>query len=344
MERVYVGCDAASTSFHWKGKDLAGAVVIDRRFTMGERELIEAVEATSGREVWVHLEASELAGWIRTVLRGRVARVVVSNPKASAWIAKDPRKNDRLDAEKLADQLRLGLAERHEVYYSDDQDRMVFKQLVQHYDQVTGQEVRLKLKIKARLRALGILVRGERVYGPDGRREILKGVSSAAASAAIGQLYDLLDSTLKVQADALRLMRRESQKYPEVALLDTAPGVGLIGACRFVGYIQTPHRFSSKRKLWRYCRLGVAQRSSDGKPLGPQCLDRNGLGALKDMSRKAFNGAMRTREDNGFKRAFRETLGRTSNETHARLSTQRKIVSVLRAMWKEGKEYQGDKG
>ncbi|MCA1603047.1 MAG: IS110 family transposase [Acidobacteria bacterium] len=109
--------------------------------------------------------------------------------------------------------------------------------------------------------------------------------------------------------------------------------MGPIGACRFSAYVQTPHRFSSKRKLWRYCRLSVSFRSSDGKPLRYPKLDRAGCGRLKDVSRKAFEAARQTKEGNSFKRAYSEALERTHNETHARLSVQRKIVSTLRAMW-----------
>jgi transposase len=54
-------------------------------------------------------------------------------------------------------------------------------------------------------------------------------------------------------------MTRMAKQFPEIALFQQVPGVGVIGACRFSGYIQTPHRFSSKRKLWRYCRLGISQ-------------------------------------------------------------------------------------
>jgi len=110
----------------------------------------------------------------------------------------------------------------------------------------------------------------------------------------------------------------------------------LIGAARFSASIQTPDRFSSKRKLWRYCRLGITERSSDGKRLGPKRLDHTGLGRLKDVSRKAFISALHTRSDNAFKRSYQRALARTHNATHARLTTQRKILAVLRAMWKGG--------
>ncbi len=117
-----------------------------------------------------------------------------------------------------------------------------------------------------------------------------------------------------------------------------------MSAARFVGYIQEPGRFRNKRKLWRYCRLGITDRSSDGTPLGRKRLDPNGNGRLKELSRTVFLGAMRSREDNRFKRAHQATLEGTHDKTHARLSTQRKILATLWAMWKGGTEYQDDKG
>ena len=105
----------------------------------------------------MHLEASELAGWIRRILQGRVARVVIIHATTNAWIAKDPRKRDSVDAFRLAELLRLGRM--HEVYYPEEEHRAVFKQLVQHYDDVVAQQIRPKLKIKACLRAQGVIVR-----------------------------------------------------------------------------------------------------------------------------------------------------------------------------------------
>ncbi len=339
MARIYVGLDMGSCGFHQVAMDRERVVLKDRKFDTTEANLIRAFEDLSG-EIHVHLEAGELAAWVRRVIKERVTRVVVGHPKTSAWIGKDPLKRDRLDAFKLADQVRTGQV--HEVYYTDDDQRAVFKQLIQHYDDVTGQEVRLKNKIKAALRGQGVIPKGREVYTAEGRDRFVSAIPCAAAREAIAQLYGLLDVTLKTQKDALALLKRESKKYSEVALFDGVPGVGVVSSCRFSAYIQTPHRFSSKRKLWRYCRLGITDRQSDGKPLGRQSLDWNGNGRLKEMSRTVFNGAMHQNGDNLFKRTYRGALQRTHNQTHARLTTQRKILAVLLAMWKGGTPYQDE--
>jgi transposase len=257
--------------------------------------------------------------------------VVCSHPRDNAWIAKDNDKCDRVDAYKLADLLRLNRFK--EVHYAPDQPRRNFKQLVQHYDELTAHQARWKTKLKARLRMQGVIVTGERLFSSSGRKAVLAKLASRDLRTAITQIYEILDQSVAAQQQARLLMLRAAQAFPEIKLLRTVPGVGPIGACRFSAYIHTPNRFSSKRKLWKYCRLSVSHRSSNGKPLRRPKLDYSGCGRRKDVSGKAFDVAQRLRSDNGFKRTYQRALEATHDKTHARLTVQRKIVSTLRVIW-----------
>jgi len=330
MERVYVGLDLGSSSFQQVGLNEGGVIKEQRELRTSEANLIKAFADLEG-ELHVHLEAGELAPWAVSIITPLVQRVVCSHPQTNAWIAKDADKSDRLDAFKLADLLRLNRFK--EVHYPPQQSRREFKTLVQHYDELTQQQARLKTKIKARLRMQGVIVRGEQLFSATGRKAVLAAVKSVAVRTAISQLYAVLDQSLESQTEARLLMRRAAQAFPEIRIFETAPGVGPIGACRFSAYIHTPQRFSSTRKLWKYCRLSVSHRSSNGKPLRRPRLDHNGCGRLKDVSRKAFDAALRSKTDNAFKRAYQRALANTHDATHARLTVQRKIVSTLRAMW-----------
>jgi len=328
MEIVYVGLDLGSSNFQQVALNHEGVSRVNRDYSTSEANLVKAFSDLKG-EIHVHLEAGELAPWAASVIAPLVTRVVCSHPKDNAWIAKDADKCDRIDAYKLAELLRLNRFK--EVHYAPDQRRRNFKQLVQHYDELTGQQARLKTKIKARLRMQGVIVTGERLFSSKGRQEVLARVESRDLRTAISQLYEVLDQSVAAQEQARLLMLRAAQAFPEIRIFRTAPGVGPIGACRFSAYIHTPSRFT--RKLWKYCRLSVSHRSSNGKPLRRPRLDRSGCGRLKDVSRKAFEVAMRSQKDNGFKRAYQRALETTHDKTHARLTVQRKIVSTLRAMW-----------
>lgn len=337
MNKVYVGLDLGSSQCQLVALTAAGQLLSQQRFATSESNLRRAVMQLEG-EVHVHLEAGELAVWSCEVIKPLVARVVIGDPRHNAWIAKDPNKNDRIDGYKLADLLRLGRV--HEVYYEADQSRRAFKLLVQHYEDLVREQTRLKNKLKSRLRVQGLIRRGQRVYSEQGRQQTLAEINSPQLRQTLEQLYQLLEQTSAQRQASERLLAQAAKQFPEIARFREVPGVGLICAARFCAYLQTPYRFSSKRKLWRYARLGVAQQSSDGKALTRPRLDKtSGCGALKDVSRKIFEAALRRKADNAFKRAYQASLLRTHHPTHARLSVQRKIIAVLRAIWISGAHY-----
>jgi transposase len=337
VAKLYVGLDLGSRHIEQVVMRLHGKVVKRKRFATSEINLREAFADLKG-EVHVHMEAGELAPWVREVIKPYTKSITISHARDNAWIAKDPNKGDRIDAFKLADLLRMNRVT--PVYYAEDPARRDFKLLVQHYDDLTAQEVALKAMIKSRLRTQGVIVHSAAPFTEQGCKQVLARVSSAPIRNAIRQLYKVLVHTLEVRDQALRAMVKAGRRFPEIKLFqDGVPGIGPIGACRFSAYVQTPHRFSNKRKLWRYCRLGISYRSSDGKLLAHPKLDRAGCGVLKDVARTAFRAAMASKDDNQFKRAYEQALERTHNETHARLTVMRKIVSVLRAMWLTNSQY-----
>ncbi len=339
MTTFYVGLDLGSTFCYQCVMKPDGSIVRSRPVATSEQSLRSAFEGLDG-ELLVHTEAGELAFWVADVIKPFVKQVIISHPRTLAWIAKDALKNDKLDARKLADLLRFNLV--HKVHLPPQQSRRTFKQIVRHYDEATRAQAKLKAKLKARLRCQGIIRRDGKVFDADERKAVLASIADDYLKEMFEQFYKTLDTLVADRAAAKQLMLEAAKQFPEVKLLQSAPGVGIIGACRFVAYIQTPHRFSNKRKLWRYCRLGITKRSSDGKLLAHPRLDINGCGSLKDVSRKAFEAAVRCEKNNSFKRAFEQSLANTGDKIHARLTVQRKIVACLRAMWLNNQPYDED--
>ena len=134
MNKVYVGLDLGSSSFQQAALNHEGTKIMNRSFTTSEANLRRAFANLRG-EIHVHLEAGELAPWAAAIIGPLVKRVVCSHPKDNAWIAKDADKCDCVDAYKPAELLRLNRFK--EVHYAPD-TRRNFKQLVQHYDELTG--------------------------------------------------------------------------------------------------------------------------------------------------------------------------------------------------------------
>jgi transposase len=133
-------------------------------------------------------------------------------------------------------------------------------------------------------------------------------------------------------------MGQLGQKFPQTARLDTMPGVGRIGAHVFVAYLQEPSRFETPPQLFRYCRLGIRDRSSDGKPLGYEQLDRCGHGVPKAISYRAWMAAMKRRQG-PIDESYVTSLKRTGDAVHARLNTQRKVRHTLLVLWESQPEF-----
>lgn len=330
QQSIFVGLDLGSNHCQQTVLNADGSFVSSRSIPTSEFHLRKAF-ASLGKQASVHLEASELAAWVSSIISPLVAQVVVSHPRSMAWIGKDFLKDDSIDARKLAELLRLNQV--HPVYYETLESRRSFKYLVTHYEQLAHDQARLKAKIKARLRTFGIIRQDSHLFSKNGQTQLLDSISELPLKQMITQSFAVLNQMLVTQQQAKQAMIEFSKQFPEVRLLQTAPGVGIITACKFVAYLQTPKRFANKRQLWRYCRLGVTRRESNGKRLSYPRLDRSGVGSLKDVSRKIFEAALRTKKDNLFKRAFETSLAQSKNKVHARLSTQRKILAALRAMW-----------
>ena len=150
QESIYVGLDLGSSVCQQTVLGADGVRRFSRVVATSEKGLREAFERLNGGDVRVHMEAGELAGWVGSVIRPLVSEVVVSHPRSLAWISKDSVKDDKIDAGKLAELLRLGRV--HEVYREEDNNRRTFKHLVTHHEQISREQARQKSKIKARLR------------------------------------------------------------------------------------------------------------------------------------------------------------------------------------------------
>jgi transposase len=333
---AYLAIDVHSRRCVLGHMDFDGTFIGNKTFPTSEENIIEALKALKAKEKYLALEESNLAYWAAQVARPHVTEVICSDPKENALIYRSANKRDKVDTQKLCRLLRLGELKR--VYHPEDDDRAIFKGAVQHYIDLRDQQVVLKNKIKAMYRHWGVIdVAGEAVYGNKGRHDYLRKLKHLHIRNQLHRLYFLMDETESMQKKALKAMKQMGRKYPEIKEFKRIPGIGEILAHIFDAFIQTPERFANKRQLWRYCRLAITDRSSDGKPLGFKRLDRSGVSELKSLAYQAWLSAMKS--DNEVRRFHSNSFRRTLSRVHARLNTQRKILAVMYGMWKRGEAY-----
>jgi len=341
MTTAYLGLDLHANSSTLGVMSEDGTYEGHEQFPTAESELIPRVSSIEARKKRLAVEANELSRWAARTLAPYVDRVLVCDARENFLISRDGRKNDVSDAYNLCRLLRLG--ELREVYQSADDHRSVFKASAQHYLDCRDRQVVLKQKIKAAFRRWGILdLEGQQVYSPAGRFDYLEQIAQPEIACQLKRLYQLLDGAVQAQAEAKKQMLRLGERYPEIKAFREVPGIGPIGSHLFDAFIQTPDRFSTRQKLWRYCQLSVRSQTSDGKALGHEELDPNGRSELKQVSYRACIAALR-QGDNAVATFFEQSLRRTGDSTHARLNTQRKILATLRALWKSGSNYHPEK-
>jgi transposase len=316
--------------------DFNGNFKGNKVFTTSEKNITHFLEAVKARNKYLAIEEGTLTYWVAQVARPYVTEVITCDPRENALIYRGSNKRDKVDTHKLCRLLRLG--ELKEVYHPESDERAIFKAAAQHYIDLRDQVVALKQKIKAMFRHWGLIdVFGEAIYSIRGRDEYLNQIKHVAIYNQLIRLYQVLDVTEAMQELALKEMKRLGRKYPEIREFKKISGIGDVGAHIFDAFIQTPHRFAHKRQLWRYCQLGVTDRSSDGKPLGYKRLDRSGISELKALTYRAWMSCMKG--DNEVKRFYLNSLQRTHSRVHARLNTQRRIIAVMYGLWKRGEAY-----
>ena len=308
----------------------------NRCFITSENNITDALKAVKAKKKYLVMEAGPLANWVAQTASDYVTRVFISDPRENALIYKSSVKYDKIDTKKMCRLLRLN--EFKEVYRPESDQRAIFKAAVQHYLDLGHQLTALKNKIKAMYRQWGVIdIFTKSVYSTSGRDKFLKQLNHHPIYLQLKRLYDLMDHTAAIKDDAEKSMIALGRNYPEIKEFKKITGIGPVGAHTYDAFIQTPHRFARRNRMWKYCRLGVTDRSSDGKQLGYKRLDKSGIGELKALSHRAFMVAMKS--DNEVKRFYLQSLQRTHNHKHARLNTQRKILCVMLSIWKKGQAY-----
>ncbi len=333
---AHLSMDLHTKHFTLGDMDYDGSFRGNIELSISEKNIIHAVKSIKAKEKYLTIEAGTLTYWAAQVANPFVTQVITCDPRENALIYKSPYKKDKVDTRKLCKLLRLG--ELHHVYQPENDDRAIFKAAAQHYIDLRNQLTRVKQKIKAMYRHWGIIdVFTDAVYSNSGRDEYLGQVKHFPVREQLLRLYYLMDQTEAMRKSSLKSMKQLGRKYAEIREFVKIPGIADINAHIFDAFIQTPDRFAKRSRLWKYCRLSITDRSSDGKQLGFKRIDRSGIGELKALSYRAFMAALKG--DNEVKRFYLDSLQRTHDRKHARLNTQRKILAVMYSIWKKGAAY-----
>ena len=343
MKTYYVGMDVHRASIMIVVLNGAGKMVMQSVIEVGAERVRGFLKQLRGK-VYVTFEEGTQAHWLHDVVRPLVSEVVVCDPRHNKLL-QSGNKNDRVDAQKLAELLRNGSL--RAVYHGDHGVRTL-KELVRSYDCLVSDMTRVMNRLKAIYRGRAIACGGHEIYRPDRRQQWLAKLSEPGAKQRAGFLYEQLGALKLLRQKAKLAMVKEARGQAAYAWLMSVPRLGAVSVAQLIAVVGTPHRFRSKQQFWTYVGLavvtcssadhevvnGVLRRSS--KPLATRGLNRNHNHLLKRVFKNAASSACHS---GPFKAGYDVRVGRGMAASLARLTIARQLAATTLAIWKRGEQF-----
>ena len=316
-------------------------VVIRDRVSTDIRSLREFLTTLSGRKIMV-IEEGPMSGWLYRNLRSDVDRFVVCDPRRNKAIYDDGDKTDPIDAADLAGLCRSGHI--REVYHTTNEDRLALKEVVALYHDRVKDAVRQINKLRASCREHGIRIPSKALKNPKDRREWLKELGSPALARRLGILWIGFDAVARQVGMAKRELARRAKKFPMIGHWQELPGIGLIRAVTLYAYLDTPWRFGTPKKLWKYCGIGLKRTASGTDKKGrPKAGYVHMFRKVNRKLKAAIQGAALSatgQGNNPFADYYYRMVQDGMASSNARHAVARKLLTVMWGMWKTSSRYE----
>ena len=343
----YIGMDVHKEAIVIAVLDGSGKQVMETILETKASSILQFIHGLRG-ELHVTLEEGTWAAWLYDLLEPEVEQVLVCNPRRNALL-KEGNKGDKVDARKLAELLRTGMV--RAVYHGENGLRTL-RELGRSYQAISKDLTRVMNRLKALYRGWGIPCAGTQVYAPRYRQEWLNKIPQAGVRRRAELLYQQLDGLQALRRKVRPEFLAESRKQKAAKLLRQIPCIGPIRAALLIAFMQTPHRFRSKRQLWTYSGLGIETHDSaqfrfvDGqlqrskKPQQLRGLNQNHNHEMKEIFKGAATSA--SCGTGPFHDFYAALLAKGMRPEMARLTLARKIAAIALTLWKKGARFDAE--
>jgi transposase len=334
--RSYCALDLHHSHTVFEAQTGSGCIYLHRDMPTEPRYLIEATKLVRGPKL-VLLEEGAMADWAFRVLKPYATEVLVSDPRRNHLITQDGDKTDHVDPGKLIELYRSGSI--RAVYHPDRQSIMDLRGWVWSYHDQVDLVIAAKNKIKALLRMMGVAYGVQEVYCPTARAAWLEQLPRRSVRDRMQLLYGNLDDLAGRRDQMHQRLCRIAHRHPVAKRFLAVPGYGPVRALTFLVMVDTPFRFSSPQKLWKYSGLGLRREQSGDPALERRYPPVQYNRRLKKVARGAMETVLRVADGNPFEVVYRHLLAQGLRDGLARLTVARKLLSVPWGMWKGGTDY-----
>lgn len=329
----YVGLDVHKKTISYCVKLADGRIVSEG--TVAARRIEMTAWAQQLPTPWMGaLEATLFTGWIYDFLLPFAAALKVAHPAMLKAIAASKKKNDRVDARKIADLLRCDLLP---VCYTAPSDLRELRRVLRYRNLLVTEAVRMKNKTSGLLMEVGAEYNKEKLHRRGYFSDLLKTVENVPNS--VLELLQLSRGATELFEAAQRRLVAGLCRHPKlqerVRRLRSIPGVGEILALTWALEVGEPERFHSIGHAVSYCGLTSALDSSAGKDRrGPISKQRN-----KHLQTILIEAAKVGPIWNPVLAAVHERELARGNRNRATLAVARKLVAYLLAVDRSGKPF-----
>jgi transposase len=329
---MFVGLDVHKRMTVAKFVSEEGEVVRTEKFLTTLEELDRFAESLEEGDS-VALEASTSGMFVYERLEGRGLEVMVAHPAQVQAIASAVVKTDDIDAETLAQLMRLKYLPLAHIPSAEKRDLRV---LVRHRMSLVRLRTQVKNKIHALLTREGIKSPYSDAFGVGGIKHLRSLCLRSSRQHALNQLIDLLEFLNNQIEDTREVLENNAAALPEVRYLTSLPGIGTYGALVLIAEIGDIERFPSPKPLISYAGLHPKV-SQSGESTRHGHINRKSNSLIRWILVQAAHHAVK--KDNRFQRTYQRLIERKPKQIALTATARTMLESVYWVLTKK-QEYQ----
>ena len=322
----FIGLDVHKKTISYCVKDAAGHVHREGKIGSTRRELDAWIQMLPQPRMMA-MEATIFTGWIYDYLLPHAEEVKVAHPLMLRAIAASKKKNDRIDAGKIADCLRCDFLPECHMASTEIRDR---RRTLRYRNLVIRQMVQMKNRVSGLLMESGVSYDKQRLHKMGYFTELFS--TNEEISDSIRPLLRLGREHIlrgqRLDRALISSLERDPLLSERLRRLRTIPGVGPITALTWALEIGDYTRFQSVKEAISYCGLCSAEKSSADKVMRmPISKQRN-----KHIQHVLVEAAKLAPRYSHELALLREKEIQRGNKNRATLAVARKLVAYMLAV------------
>ena len=336
LNGLTVGVDLGDQWSNYCILGLSGETLAEGQLGTRREEVTEFFQGLAISRVVI--EVGTHSAWVQEVIAGLGHEVLVANPRMMEGAKRRRRKNDRIDAGKLA---RLGRVDPKSLYPIRHRSSQVRKDLLvlRARDALVASRTELINTVRALVKTMGARLSScsSEVFWKKADMEIPTELRETLQP--LLRLIATLNDEIKSYDQKIEELA--SKKYRHTQLLRQVTGVGPITALAYVLTLETPLRFARSRDVGPY--LGLVPKQEDSGDSQPQL----GISKAGDqMVRKLLVGSAQYilgpfGPDTDLRRFGMKLCERGGKNAKKRavVAVARKLAVLLHRLWANGEVY-----